>query len=233
MVITLGAIGTIYYALRIIGFVDGDIDSALALIPHLDLLPTLTAMVVSVVPFMAIPFALLLVLVLRRMVADEVTKWVIPLVGVIFVVAALALSNVAIAALATLLWGARSLYKGIHRHRLVPRRMARLLQAFVPTGGIVMTWTGVILLFTTAIGLPWQSSESIAFHGEPARTFFVISQDDNHLTVVDDAARNVTIRNATAIDTRESCIFEESRVPLSRSVYQLLIGWQPRRACPN
>ncbi|MGO4586915.1 hypothetical protein AB4Z38_23995 [Arthrobacter sp. 2RAF6] len=233
MAVTLGAVGTIYYALRIIGFVDGDIDSALALIPHLDLLPTLTAMVVSVVPFLAIPFALLLVMVLRRMVADEVTKWVIPLVGVILVVAALALSNVAIAALATLLWGVRGLYKGIHRHRLVPSWMARFLEAFIPTGGMVMTWTGVILLFTMAIGLPWQASESVTFHGEPAKTFFVISEDVNHLTVVDDAARNVTVRNATAIDSRESCMVEESRVPLSKSVYQLLIGGQPRRACPN
>lgn len=230
----VAALALSFTVVRLLAFSRGEMNTALGIVAETDFSTATVSLLVSVVPWLALPASAALALVAAILAKGQhvlISIFTQAFAGLTFVIGVL-LSHWAVLAITLFFLGLLGMARliawatrGTKMHKL---NLERFLN---PTPDTVIGIIALLCLGVLATGVPWMPSETLTIDGAQ-RTGYVVSADDTELVVVLSDDRELVRVALDRVSERQPCILQ-SQVEAQSIVEVLFSAGDRYPMCPQ
>lgn len=223
--ITIGWIAAIIFGIKVLWFASGDMTTAVEVVRHLDFLPTVTAMAMTLVPVLIVPVVAYFTIRMRESFeGDDDDSRIIKAVWSLLLTLSIVFSGILPAAAAVFWWVAHLIYK-LAKKRGWSRKFEILRFELENVQPIVSLFVVVALLS----GSPWLAKQEVTIEGEPY-LIYLLSEESGVVTFVEEDPRTVVRTQAERIEQRRLC---ESGFSIFTTPILALVGEETYSSCAH
>lgn len=212
-------IAAFIFGAKVLGFASGDLTTAVEVARHLEFLPTITAMAISLVPLLALPLTILLLLKAREVRTPGYEfKLLVTVCTIVLGVAAIFSSGIVLVPI-TVWYSARAIYDKFLKGR--ERDFSWMKLEF----DHIQPMVSLLLTLAVVAGPPWIATQQVRIDGDERSVFF-LAEENGDVTFVDAETKTVEQQPSLDVTHRRLCSqgFSWAFSPLlqitSNSVYE-------------